>query len=95
VAEAVDLLGRIGGADLVVTGEGFLDEQSFHGKAVGGVVELARQAGVPILVVAGEVLGEQPVPFESLVARFGRDRALGEPLACIQEVVRRHLTEGT
>ena len=31
----------IEGADLVVTGEGFLDEQSFEGKVVGGVLELA------------------------------------------------------
>ena len=54
VAEAVDLAERMEGADLVVTGEGFLDEQSFHGKAVGGVVGLAAEVGVPVLVVAGD-----------------------------------------
>lgn len=55
VADAVDLAERIEEADLVVTGEGFLDEHSFQGKAVGGVLELAGEAGVPALVVAGEV----------------------------------------
>ena len=48
VADEVDLDERIEGADLVVTGEGFLDEQSFEGKVVGGVVALAggrRRAG--------------------------------------------------
>ena len=75
VAEAVELAERLEGADLVVTGEGFLDEQSFRGKAVGGVVELAAEAGVPVLVVVGEAIGEQPVPFQSLVERFGRQRA--------------------
>ena len=37
-------------------GEGFLDEQSFEGKVVGGVVELAAEAGVPCgWLVVGEV----------------------------------------
>ena len=47
VAGLVELEDRIDGADLVVTGEGFLDEQSFRGKVVGGVLDLARAAGVP------------------------------------------------
>lgn len=92
VADAVELADRIEGADLVVTGEGFLDEQSFHGKAVGGVVALASELEVPVLVVAGEALEDQPVPYESLVARFGRVRAMTDPLTCIQEIVFEALT---
>jgi len=43
-------------ADLVVTGEGFLDEQSFDGKVVGGVLEWAADAGTPqVAVIAGQV----------------------------------------
>jgi glycerate kinase len=87
VADAVELEDRIEGADLVVTGEGFLDEQSFNGKAVGGVVGLAAEAGVPVFVVAGDGAGEHPVPYVSLVERFGRQRALGDTVACIQEAV--------
>ena len=91
VAEALDLEERMDGADLVVTGEGFLDEQSFHGKAVGGVVELAQAAGVPVLVVAGGVLDGLDVPdgleIVSLVERFGEQRAKEETLACVEEVV--------
>ena len=34
-------------ADLVVTGEGFVDEQSFEGKVVGGVAELAERGRHP------------------------------------------------
>jgi glycerate 2-kinase len=95
VADAVDLAERIEGADLVVTGEGLLDEQSFHGKAVGGVVNMARELGVPVLVVVGDVDwgGEPPVPYVSLVERFGRERALGDTLACITEVVAQRLAE--
>ena len=41
VADELDLDERIEDADLVVTGEGFLDDESFDGKVVGGVVALA------------------------------------------------------
>lgn len=56
------LLGIVGfdqlvrGADLVVTGEGSLDEQSLHGKAPVGVAAAARRAGVPVIALAGRVL---------------------------------------
>ena len=89
VADLIDLEGRLEGADLVVTGEGFVDEQSFEGKAVGGVLELAAHAGVPALVVAGEVLAEVPAPTRvvSLVERFGRDLAMADTVACVRQVV--------
>lgn len=91
VADTIDLAERIDGADLVVTGEGFLDEQSFAGKAVGGVVELAAEAGVPVLVVVGEAFDASPVPTVSLVDRFGRTRAFEDTVACIEESVAEHL----
>src|SRR3954452_1952189 len=43
VAETLDLAERMEHADLVVTGEGYLDDQSFNGKAVGGMVALAGE----------------------------------------------------
>jgi len=91
VAELIDLPARVGRADLVVTGEGFLDDHSFEGKAVGGVVGMASSAGVPVLVVVGESYGEHPVHSVSLVERFGRARATGGPLRCVEEVVAAHL----
>jgi glycerate kinase len=91
VADELDLAARIEGADLVVTAEGFLDEQSFQGKVVGGVVELAAEAGVPALVVVGQVLPGVAVPGSvevvSLVERFGEERATGDTAACIEAVV--------
>ncbi|MEO6121411.1 MAG: glycerate kinase [Acidimicrobiales bacterium] len=91
VADLIDLESRMALADLVVTGEGFLDDHSFRGKAVGGVVEMAASADLPVLVVAGESFGAHPVPSVSLVERFGRERAMGDPLACVEEVVAAHL----
>ena len=44
---------KILGADLVITGEGSLDEQSLFGKAPMGVATAARAAGVPVVAVCG------------------------------------------
>jgi glycerate 2-kinase len=99
VADALSLAERIQRADLVVTGEGTLDAESFEGKAVGGVVDLATAAGVPVLIVAGEVLaGELPelgpsIEVVSLVDRFGRDRALADATGCVEEAVGTHLLD--
>ena len=89
IADELRLDDVIAEADLVVTGEGFLDAQSFEGKVVGGVVALAAEAGVPVLAVAGEVFDEADakMPTVSLVERFGRDRALTDPAWCIEEAV--------
>lgn len=52
VADLVGLGSQVQGADLVVTGEGSLDEQSLAGKTPVGVGRIARAAGVPRVVVA-------------------------------------------
>jgi glycerate kinase len=88
VADEADLYGRIEGADLVVTGEGFLDEQSFEGKVVGGVAGLAAEAGVPVVAIAGEVFdgADRRITAVSLVERFGVERSMTDTLRCIEEV---------
>ena len=43
------------GADLVITGEGSLDEQSLAGKAPMGVATAALRAGAPVVAVAGRL----------------------------------------
>jgi glycerate kinase len=50
---------QLAGADLVITGEGTLDEQTLAGKAPAGVAAAARRAGVPVIAVCGRnELGE-------------------------------------
>jgi glycerate kinase len=44
---------RLAGADLVITGEGSLDEQTLHGKAVVGVAARVRSRGIPVVAVCG------------------------------------------
>jgi len=43
------------GADLVFTGEGKIDSQSLRGKVVAGVARRAKKAGVPVVVIAGDI----------------------------------------
>jgi glycerate 2-kinase len=95
VADEVHLADEIEQAQLVVTGEGFLDEESFHGKVVGGVAELARVIDVPVLAVVGEVFDgvDARVPTISLVRRFGDERARADTAACITEAVAEHLAQ--
>ncbi|MGY1708421.1 glycerate kinase [Geodermatophilus sp. SYSU D00758] len=51
--ELLDFPGHVRGADLVVTGEGSLDEQSLRGKAPVGVARVAREAGAAVVAVCG------------------------------------------
>ncbi len=55
VAGLADLVGQVATADLVVTGEGTFDATSLTGKVVSGVAATALEAGVPCLVLAGQV----------------------------------------
>lgn len=53
VLEFTGLADRLAGADLVITGEGSLDEQSLLGKTPLGVARAAAAAGVPAIAVCG------------------------------------------
>jgi glycerate kinase len=58
VLELAEFAGALAGADVVVTGEGALDEQTLHGKAPAGVAAAAMRAGVPAVAVTGSCLLE-------------------------------------
>ncbi|MFE6996739.1 glycerate kinase [Microbacterium sp. NPDC057659] len=53
VQRLTGLADRVVGADLVITGEGSLDDQSLGGKTPLGVAAVARAAGVPVIAVCG------------------------------------------
>jgi glycerate kinase len=97
VADAVDLGEHLERADLVVTGEGHLDDQSFHGKVVGGVVRLAAEVGVPVAVVCGSIDPNldpslvDGLTVVSLVELFGEERSLSQPRWCVEAAVREML----
>jgi glycerate kinase len=55
VIEIVSLNKKLDGADLVISGEGNLDEQSLHGKVIDGVRRLASDREVLLGVVCGGI----------------------------------------
>lgn len=89
VAAEVGLDDALAKADLVITGEGFIDNESFDGKVVGGVTELAASRSMPVLAVAGQVFDDVQgrVDTVSLADQCGLDRALADPSGCVTETV--------
>jgi glycerate 2-kinase len=87
VADEVGLYDRLQGADVVITGEGHLDEQSFAGKVVGGVAAMAAEQGVPVEVIVGDADTDvrNRLPTVTLVELFGLERAQLEPMWCIEQ----------
>lgn len=90
IADSVGLYDQIEEADLVVTGEGCLDATSFDGKVVGGVAELARHAGVPVVAVVGRATDDAvgKIPTVDLTERFGEERAVNDTLRCVESATR-------
>jgi glycerate kinase len=97
IADEVGFYEALEEADLVITGEGFVDAESFDGKVVGGVVDAAAADGVASFVVAGrffdDTLGR--VDGVSLVERFGVERARSDTVRCVEEVVAERLARGS
>jgi len=89
IADEVGLFEQIEQADVVVTGEGQLDAESFNGKVVGGVAEMAAEAGARLIVVAGAIDAsgrDRPettrATVVSLSERFGHVEAMTDPSTC-------------
>ena len=92
VADEVNFESRLKNADIVITGEGCLDHTSFDGKVVGGVVEAATRMGKRVGAIVGRLdLDDEldrdlvrPNPLADISALNGIERAMNEPLWCIE-----------
>ena len=60
IADLCGIQSALIGTDLVITGEGRLDSQSFQGKVVGHMSQLAAAAHVPIAYCVGSLEGDFP-----------------------------------
>jgi len=80
VAEEVGLEESIEVADLVITGEGKIDDTSWAGKVVGGVAEMAERYDRPVLAIGGMVELSTSLPEHvtvvSLTERFGLEASM-------------------
>ncbi|MCM3883586.1 glycerate kinase [Frankia sp. R82] len=68
IIEVAGLPDALTGSDWLVTGEGRFDRTSLGGKVVGGVLGLARQQAVPVLVAAGQLDAPWPEGVAGAVA---------------------------
>ena len=69
--DAVEFDSAIVGADLVITGEGRIDEQTAYGKTIAGVLKRAKQRGIPVVALAGSISGDITSLYDSgLAAAF-------------------------
>lgn len=91
LADRARLDEHLAGADLVITGEGFLDEESFAGKVVGGVERWAAEAGVPAVAIVGqrdpEVTPPDALEVRSLTELHGFERSVGDTVELVGDEV--------
>jgi glycerate kinase len=64
VVEAVGLDALVKDADLVITGEGRIDNQSIHGKTPIGVAAVAKRYGKPVIGIAGSLSNDVGIVHE-------------------------------
>jgi glycerate kinase len=85
IATEVGFNEAVAAADLVVTGEGRLDQGSFNGKVVGGVLAAARRAGVRAVVVVGQSTIDPPENCRvvDLSSQYGMSRSILDTTALI------------
>ena len=94
VAEEVGFDEALRNADIVITGEGELDDTSFTGKVVGSVVDYADEANVPVHAVVGNIDNDMLPELRSLVTatslteKFGADMSMQQVLRCIEDAAR-------
>ena len=94
VAEEVGFDEALRNADIVITGEGELDDTSFTGKVVGSVIDYANEAHVPVHAVVGNIDNDMLPELRSLVTatslteKFGADLSMQQVLRCIEDAAR-------
>ncbi len=99
VLDACQFDERIQGADLILTGEGRVDEQSAMGKTIHGVVKRASQQGIPVIAIGGTVHKSAELLYEQgLLSMFSicpkpmtLDEALVEADHLIEQITERIL----
>ena len=67
IAELIGLQEKIKHSDCVITGEGSFDDQSYRGKAVGYLLEKAKECERPVMIACGVNKNEESPSILSLI----------------------------
>jgi glycerate kinase len=97
VFEAIGLELKLRGADLVITGEGRMDQQDLYGKAPMQVAKRAHDLGIPCIAVVGSTGRDYHVVYDhgldAVIGTVNRpmpmDRAIAESARLITEAAMR------
>ena len=83
ISETLHLGKRIAAADLVITGEGRIDDQTLDGKGPAGVAALARSAGRLVIAFGGAItaVAEDSGVFDALIPIADRPFTVAEAMA--------------
>ena len=93
VADETGFYDAVRNHDLIVTGEGLLDDTSYEGKVVGNVQQLAQDAGKQCLAIVGDIdtnmdsTQAETLKTISLTEVFGSDDAHRNTLRCIEDAM--------
>jgi len=90
VIEVTGLDDKLKGADLVVTGEGTMDEQTYYGKSPTGVAKLASKHGIPVITINGSVLSagkKEPGLFAGSFSIINRPMTLDKAMADAEKLL--------
>lgn len=99
VAEETEFDEALRDTDLVITGEGLLDDTSFDGKVVGSVLDYAREAKKPVTAIVGDIDDAmdaskyKKMRVVSLTEKFGAEQSMQQVLRCIEEAARELLQQ--
>ncbi|TDD41820.1 glycerate kinase [Saccharopolyspora elongata] len=86
ILELIDFDRQLEGAGLVIIGEGAIDEQTLHGKGPAGVAARAREAGVPVVAIAGRCdLTPERLREAGVEAAYALTDIEPDPQRCIRE----------
>ena len=93
-AQLANLHARLAAADLVITGEGAIDEQTLMGKGVGELALLCRKLSKPCVGLAGIVTDERKARelftnVQSMVALTSADEAKADAAKWLEEIAKR------
>jgi len=63
------------GADLVISGEGMMDNQTLNGKTPFGIAKRAAERGIPVISIAGSLGAEVDALYDTMGSIFGTVRS--------------------
>jgi glycerate kinase len=97
IMDFVGLEQQIRDADIVITGEGKLDEQTLSGKVVKGVASLAARHSKPVVVVAGSSslsdVGIRSLGVHHLISLVNGQTSTEEAILHARDLIRKRVQE--